>query len=144
MAQYVKISKDLNNIKEKFMLGLTKRQIICFGLGVALGGIVYYLTYEKLGTTVSGVLLFMIAAPLILTGMYEKNGFTLDKIVLNYIRYRFQYPQIRTYQTENIYSSIEQQIIIDKEMKMLETGQKPINIQNTTVKKKTGVCSSDS
>lgn len=142
MAQYVKIPKDLNNIKEKFVLGLTKRQTICFGIGIGLGGLVYYLTYEKLGTTFSGTLLFFIAAPFILMGMYEKNGFTLDKIVLNYIRFRFQYPQIRTYQTENIYSSIEQQIIIDKEMKMLETGKKPINKNKT--KKKTGVRSSDS
>lgn len=141
MAQYVKIPKDLNNIKDKFFLGLTKRQTICFSLGIALGGLTYYLTYKELGSTFSGALLFIIASPFILTGMYEKNGFTLEKIILNYIRFRFKYPQIRTYQTENIYSLIEQQIIIDKEMKMLETGKKLVT--KNKGKKKSGVRSSD-
>ena len=88
----------------------------------SLGGLTYYMTYKELGTSTSGVLLFLIAAPFFLVGMYEKNGFTLDKIVLNYIRYKFIYPQIRTYETENIYSSIEKQITLSKELKMLETG----------------------
>ena len=126
MAQYVQIPKDLNKVKDKFIGGLTKRQTICFGIGVALGGLTYYMTYKELGTSTSGVLLFLIAAPFFLVGMYEKNGFTLDKIVLNYIRYKFIYPQIRTYETENIYSSIEKQITLSKELKMLETGKKPI------------------
>ena len=31
MAHYVPIPKDLNDIKEKFIMGFTKRQVICFG-----------------------------------------------------------------------------------------------------------------
>ena len=37
MAHYVSIPKDLNDIKEKFMMGFTKRQVICFGIGLAVG-----------------------------------------------------------------------------------------------------------
>ena len=37
MAQnYVKIPKDLSLIKQKFILGLTKRQAISFGIGAVL------------------------------------------------------------------------------------------------------------
>ena len=34
MAHYVPIPKDLNDIKEKFIMGFTKRQVICFGIGL--------------------------------------------------------------------------------------------------------------
>ena len=41
MAHYVPIPKDLNDIKEKFIMGFTKRQVICFGIGLVLGAPVY-------------------------------------------------------------------------------------------------------
>ena len=44
MAHYVSIPKDLNDIKEKFMMGFTKRQVICFGIGLAVGAPVFFLT----------------------------------------------------------------------------------------------------
>ena len=44
MARYVPIPKDLNDIKEKFIMGFTKRQVICFGIGLVLGAPVYFLT----------------------------------------------------------------------------------------------------
>ncbi len=34
MAHYVPIPKDLNDIKEKFIMGFTKRQVICFGISL--------------------------------------------------------------------------------------------------------------
>lgn len=135
MAQYVQIPKDLNKVKDKFILGLTKRQTVCFALGLTIGGLAYYSTYKTLGTSTSGVILFILACPFILTGLYEKNGFTLDKIVLNLIRFRFLYPQIRTYETENFYSCIEQHIKYEKELKMLETGKKPVGSKKTQARK---------
>ena len=44
MAHYVPIPKDLNDIKEKFIMGFTKRQVICFGIGLVLGAPLYFLT----------------------------------------------------------------------------------------------------
>ena len=41
MAHYVPIPKDLNDIKEKFIMGFTKRQVICFGIGLVLGARVF-------------------------------------------------------------------------------------------------------
>ena len=42
MAHYVQIPKDLNDIKEKFIMGLTKRQVVCFAIGLALGAPVFF------------------------------------------------------------------------------------------------------
>ena len=38
MAHYVQIPKDLNDIKQKFMFGLTKRQVVSFGIFVIMIG----------------------------------------------------------------------------------------------------------
>ena len=61
----------------------------------------------------------------VIMGMYEKNGFTLEKILLNFIRYKLC-PQIRTYKTENIYRSIAEEIEYIEEVEMLETGRKKV------------------
>ena len=49
MAHYVKIPKDLNDIKEKFIMGFTKRQVICFGIGLVIGlsGSLTQILYKK-------------------------------------------------------------------------------------------------
>ena len=73
MAHYVSIPKDLNDIKEKFMMGFTKRQVICFGIGLAVGAPVFFLTRSTVG--MSGAIFAMgaCAAPAILCGLYRKT-----------------------------------------------------------------------
>ena len=34
---YVSIPKDLSRVKSKFLFNLTKRQVVCFGLGALTG-----------------------------------------------------------------------------------------------------------
>ena len=79
MAHYVQIPKDLNDIKEKFIMGFTKRQVICFGIGLVLGAPVFFLTKTAIG--MSGAIFAMgaVAAPAILCGLYKKNGVFLEK-----------------------------------------------------------------
>ena len=36
-TRVVSIPKDLNDIKEKVIMGFTKRQVICFGIGLVIG-----------------------------------------------------------------------------------------------------------
>lgn len=76
MAHYVQIPKDLNDIKEKFIMGFTKRQVICFGIGLVLGAPVFFLTKTAIG--MSGAIFAMgaVAAPAILCGLYKKMAFS--------------------------------------------------------------------
>ena len=46
---FVKIPKDLSLIRQKFMFGLTKRQVICFGIGAAIGFPAFYIFNSLLG-----------------------------------------------------------------------------------------------
>lgn len=129
MALYMKIPKDMNGIKDTVMLKMTKRQLIFNGIGLALGLSVFWLTYKQLGTSTAAIFLFCLGCPFFIMGMYEKNGFTLEKILANIIRYNL-YPKFRPYKTENIYRKIAEEIEYNEEVKMLETGRKKVKLQN--------------
>lgn len=129
MALYMKIPKDLNGIKDKVAMNLTKRQLICFGLGLAVGLTMYWLTYNSLGTQTAAVLLFCFGSPFFIVGLYkDKNGFPLEKMALNLIRFNIC-PKIRPYKTDNIYRQIIDEIEYTEEVEMVETGRKKVKIQ---------------
>ena len=48
---YVNVPNDLSKIKTKIAFNLTKRQLICFGIGAAIGIPTYLLTREAIGNT---------------------------------------------------------------------------------------------
>lgn len=124
MAHYVSIPKDLNDIKEKLIMGFTKRQVICFGIGLVLGAPVYYLTRDKLG--LSGAIFAMgaVAAPAILCGLYRKNGVYLEKQV-RFMREYFTRPRKRYYKSANIFAAVERQIEYNRiKMKLLNAERK--------------------
>lgn len=118
--QYVTIPKDLSAIKQKFLFNLTKRQCVCFGIGIGLGFPVFYLTENFVGLTMAVVLMGLVAAPAIACGIYQKNGLYLEQIA----KYIFQYykkSQVRTYQSENLYLQIEKEIEYCALKKKLQT-----------------------
>ena len=123
MAHYVSIPKDLNDIKEKFIMGLTKRQVLCFGIGLVLGAPVFFLTRNALG--MSGAIFAMgaVAAPAILCGLYRKNGVFLEKQV-KFMREYFTVPRKRFYKSTNIFMSIERHIEYIKIKKKLADAEK--------------------
>lgn len=78
MANHIKIPKDLDNIREKFMFGLTKRQCLCFAIAFILGIPVYFLV-RKQGIELGILAMGFTAAPAIICGIYKKNGLTFEK-----------------------------------------------------------------
>ena len=119
---YVPVPKDLNTVKTKVAFNLTKRQLICFSLAAAVGVPIYFLTRGILGTTGAVFLLLTAALPFFFFAMYEKNGQPLEKILKNYITTKYRKPQVRPYVTNNIYSAIEKQILLEQEVdKIVET-----------------------
>lgn len=113
MAHYVSIPKDLNDIKEKFIMGFTKRQVICFGIGLTVGIPVFFLTRAAFG--MSGAIFAMgaVAAPALICGLYRKNGVFLEKQA-KYMREYFTRPRKRYYRTTNIFECISNQTEYNK------------------------------
>ena len=129
---YVDVPKDLTNIKTKFIGNFTKRQCICFGIGILFGFPGYFIISSFAGTTIAFYALIAIMAPFFLFGIVEKDGLPLEAYLVNFIRHRFAYPEIRVSETDNIYEYIENQIADEKERERLE------KINKKGVKKRNG------
>ena len=116
MASYVSVPRDLTRVKSKIVMGLTKRQLICFGGGLLIGVPLFFLTKNSLGNTMSTLLMIFAMVPAFLLAMYEKNGQHLEVILRNMIRSVFLRPKKRLYKTNNFYAVIERQNNLDKEV----------------------------
>lgn len=101
---YVNVPNDLSKIKTKVAFNLTKRQLICFGCGAAVGIPAYLLTRGAIGNTGGLFLMLGVMLPAFLLAMYERDGLPLEKVARNIIRVKFRRSGHRPYRTENIYA----------------------------------------
>ena len=106
---YVSVPKDLTKVKNKVAFNLTKRQIICLGIALAVGLPFYFLTRKTIGTSNAATGMVLLMLPAFLFAMYEKDGMPLEKVLMNIITVQFLKPDIRCYETENIYEMPELQ-----------------------------------
>lgn len=116
MANYVNVPKDILKIREKYLFGLTKRQL----LFVLIAGILCYIGYgflkEYLGTDslyISGFLAIVV----LFIGFFEEDGLFLEHKIKNLI-YFVKNKKVKLYKTENIY----QKILIDEEIRKIAKG----------------------
>lgn len=105
---YVPVPKDLTRVKSKFLFNLTKRQVVCFGLGALVGLPVFFLTKEAIGVSMAAALMIVIMLPFFLFAMFERNGQPLEVLLKHYIQARFIRPRTRVFETENFYATLEQ------------------------------------
>lgn len=119
---YVPVPKDLNAVKTKVMFNLTKRQLICFGSGAALGLPLFFLTKSHIGSSAAAIIMVMIMVPFMLLAMYEKNGRPFEKIARDMINVLFRRPKERPYVTKNYYALLEKQEQFDTEVRRIVSG----------------------
>lgn len=105
---FVPVPKDLNKVKTKVALNLTKRQLICFGTAGAIGVPVYLFTRGALGSEGAMLLMIGLMLPLFFVAMYEKDGQPAEKILRNILRTRLWQGR-RPYVTNNLYEIIEKE-----------------------------------
>lgn len=117
---YVKIPQDIREIKQKFMFGLTKRQLVCFGLGIGLGFPMFFLLKFTVGDLAISIIgMGLVAMPFILCSFSFKNGTTFDRYFKNMFRF-LRSPKKRTYQSEDMFSAIERQLEYDRLYKLVD------------------------
>lgn len=121
---YVPVPKDMNAVKTKVMLNLTKRQLICFSAGAAVGVPLFFLLKAQTGVSAAAICMVVVMLPFFLLAMYEKNGQPLEKIIRNIVRVCFLRPKQRPYTTNNFYALIERQENLDKEVYRIVHPQK--------------------
>lgn len=104
------------------MFNLTKRQLICFGAGGALGLPLFFLTKSHIGTSAAAILMVMIMVPFLLLAMFERNGRPFEKIARDMINVLFRRPKQRPYRTRNFYSMLEKQDQFNREVRQIVSG----------------------
>lgn len=83
----VSIPKELKDIQAKLLFGLTKRQLIGFGIACITGGIVFFLL-KDISINAAMYSLFFVAMPSIFITIFKKNGIYGEKWLLLFIEYK--------------------------------------------------------
>ena len=100
---FVSVPKDLTKVKNKIILNLTKRQLICLGIAAAVGLPFYFLARGLIGSSNAATGMCLLMLPAFLFAMYEKDGLPLEKVLKNVITVKLIRPPVRKYQMENLY-----------------------------------------
>lgn len=121
---YVPVPKDLNAVKTKVVFNLTKRQLVCFGSGAAIGLPIFFLCKSVMGTSAASIIMILIMLPFMLLAMYEKHGQPLEVVIRNIVQVCFIRPKTRPYMTDNFYDILERQNRLNKEVQSIIYGTK--------------------
>lgn len=117
---FVPVPKDLTKVKTKVAFNLTKRQLVCFGLGGLVGVPVYLFSRASLGNETAALLMIGLMLPFFFCGIYEKDGQPFEKILKHFLYAQFLTPKERPYQTNNLYAALMRQAEHDKEGSKIE------------------------
>lgn len=113
---YVTVPKDLSEVKTKVLFNLTKRQLICFGIGAVVGVPVFFLLRPLIGTSSAAIVMVVLMLPFFLFAMYEKNGQPLETVLKNILQVCFLRPKQRPYETNNYYAVLQRQEKLNEEV----------------------------
>jgi hypothetical protein len=94
----------------------------------------YFLTRGLIGNSAAVMVMIVFMLPAFFAAMYEKDGLTAEKIMLNIIRAKWYYPSLRPYKTENFYHVIEQEGKIFEQTENSATSAKASGIKEKTCK----------
>lgn len=98
----VEINKDIDKFQESVVLGLTAKQLIASVLSVLVGGAIVFLTYRKVGLTVSAYIAIPVVAPIALSGFYSFNGMSFMQMIKKRIQFMFKAKPLIYKSTENV------------------------------------------
>lgn len=83
----VKVPKDLSEYKEKAALGMTLRQLICFGAACCVSAAAYWLLGRAgLGRSLKGYLSMAASAPWLAIGFIEVNSMPFERFAALVLR----------------------------------------------------------
>ena len=117
---YVPVPKDLTRVKSKFIFNLTKRQVVCFGLGALVGVPMFFLTKDTIGPSMAALVMIAVMLPFFMFCIYEKNGQPLETVLRQMVETKWLRPRRRPYETDNTYAALEREMRLRKEVKALE------------------------
>ena len=119
MASYISVPRDLTKVKSKVMFNLTKRQLICFGLGALMGVPAFFMVKSVASGYTAAMVMMIVMMPMFFLAMYEKNGQPLEIFLGHFIEANFTRPKVRPYKTNNYYAVLKKQAQLEKEVERI-------------------------
>lgn len=107
----IRIPKEINDYKEKFLFGLTVRQFV--SVAAALGAAIplYIFSKDHIGADMAGWLVLLVVVPIFGFGFFKYNGMTFERLVVVVFRQMFIEPQVRKYEDLSIFWDLSQEAI---------------------------------
>ena len=124
---YVNVPKDVTKVKPKVFMGLTKRQIICFGGGAFVGVPLFFLFRTVMTASASALIMVVVMMPFFLFAMVEVNGEPFEAVIHHFVQSRFKRSKERPYQTNNAYAALEQQAKVCENVKSITHGKRKLS-----------------
>ena len=112
----VSIPKDFTQVQSKVFLNLTRRQILCFLPAVLIGVPLFFATKGSFGNSAATFFMMLVMLPFFLAAFYKHNEEPLEKYLWHLIRTKYLRKKVRLYETNNIYSALEEQYKHEKEV----------------------------
>ena len=104
---FVSVPKDLTKVKNKVVLNLTKRQLLCLSIAATMGLPFYFFTKDWIGTSNAATGMVILMVPAFLFAMYEERWNATGKDLFHIIQVKLQRPAVRKYEIENFYEKEE-------------------------------------
>lgn len=60
MAAYISVPRDLSKVKTKVFMNLTKRQLVCFGIGALIGVPIFFLLKAAANISVASMSMIVV------------------------------------------------------------------------------------
>ena len=103
---YIKVPSDLSKIKNKVAIGMSARQLICIGAGLAVAVPVILIVriVMEMESNMALVIFMVTLAPFAAFAFFERDGLFLEHFLRYRLRKMFFYPRRRLYKQENRYA----------------------------------------
>ena len=107
----IKIPKEINEYKEKFLFGLTVRQFVSVAVALVICVPSFIFGKEILGDDLMSWIIILIAVPIFGYGFFNFNGMPFEQFVMVLYRQKWAEPQKRKYEELPLYWYCREEII---------------------------------
>ena len=110
----IKIPKEITDYKEKFLFGLTVRQLVSAVVALAICVPLFIFGKDYLGEDLVGWIIILVAIPVFAFGFFRYDGMPFEKCLALIYRQKWVEPQKRKYEELPVFWNCREEIIEDE------------------------------
>ena len=110
----IKIPKEITEYKEKFLFGLTVRQLVSAVVALAICVPLFIFGKDYLGEDLVGWIIILVAIPVFAFGFFRYDGMPFEKFLALIYRQKWVEPQKRKYEELPVFWNCREEIIEDE------------------------------